>query len=268
MRRRYQKNIWNDFSIKSLVATIGIIIVLTIFIAFFIFYQKESEKLVELDDEFCPEFIPAISVVLIDQTDSFNVFQKKSIQNSVKDIVESLAKHERLEIYILNPIEEKLLEPIFAICNPGQGEDENKYTGNKKLKKYNWDKKFYQPFSENLDRILIKQKAEISPIMESIQSISLTTFHNHRQIPIKFYIISDMLQHSTLYSNYKNSLDYERFKSSKRYNKLSADLNGVTAKILYINRDVKKQGRNHILFWENYFTDMGGILTSVKRIEG
>ena len=253
---------------KDWIGIFGFIILFIIIFSVLIFYFKERQKIVQVDEEFCPEVIDNVSVVLIDQSDQFNIVQKTAVNNIVRDIVKSLLKYERIEIFLMNSNTDVLQKPIFSFCNPGQGLDESDFSGNKRLKKYNWEKKFYTPFSNALNSILLEKKAKSSPIMDAIQSISLTSLHKYKNAAVKFYIISDMLQHSVSYSNYKYPLDFKSFKAMGVFNRLRVDFDSVDIRIFYVNRDSKKQGKSHILFWEDYFNEMGGILSSVKRVEG
>ena len=60
------------------------------------------------------------------------------------------------------------------------------------------------------------------------------------------------------------------YKSEPLYERVRANLKGVTAEIWYLRRDAGAavQGRAHIAFWSDYFADQGASLDRVVQIEG
>ena len=50
--------------------------------------------------------------------------QQAALRDRLNDVRDHTSKYDRIEIYTVEPTEEKLLKPIFAMCNPGKGEDE------------------------------------------------------------------------------------------------------------------------------------------------
>ena len=107
--------------------------------------------------------------------------------------------------------------------------------------------------------------------MEAIQSISVSSLHKFISTnkKVNLVIVSDMLQNSETLSHYKEHMNFKKFKKQD-FIKVSSSLNDVLVTILYLRRDgaEKLQGRKHIVFWEQFFHDQGGILKRVVSIDG
>jgi hypothetical protein len=79
-----------------------------------------------------------------------------------------------------------------------------------------------------------------------------------------------MLQHTPEHSHYNAMTSFQAFRLSPHYRRVRTDLRGIEVEIMYVRRETKPsvQGQKHIEFWQQYITDMGGILTHVVSLEG
>ncbi|MFC1488835.1 hypothetical protein ACFL6B_03205 [Thermodesulfobacteriota bacterium] len=231
-------------------------------------------KLVEIDkNTFCPKKNPAdITAVLIDRTDRLNAVQQASIRVRLNDLREEIPVGGSLELYSVGPIDKELLRPEFKMCNPGRGDEVNPLIGNQRIVERRWKEGFYKPLQRVFDNMLAPGTAAKSPIMESIQSIAVSTFSRRKlkNVEKRLVLVSDMLQHTNNISHYRGDLDFDKLRESDHYRHVRANLKDVKIIILYINRENtgNLQGRNHIEYWQKYFADQGAILVRVASIEG
>ncbi len=113
----------------------------------------------------------------------------------------------------------------------------------------------------------------ISSIMETIQTISVTTLARRRylDVPKRLILISDLLQHSEFLSLYRDPLDYESFSQTEDAEALRTNLQNVIVEVLFVPRRIHSQvGKTIRLieFWESWIIAQGGELERVSRIDG
>jgi len=263
----------NSLQVKGI---IYLCLAISTVLSIFFYYKYKESTLVKLDSEtLCPNSGPcSITAVLIDLTDPLSVIQREDLKKRLYDFKEDLAQYGNLQIYPIGTITNSLLKPTINICNPGRGDNLNTVTGNPVLMKKKWREKFSNPLDQILDNLLSKDIPEnVSPIMESIQSIVISAFKGKAliDIPKKLIIISDMIQNSPALNQYQGNISFEQFKLSPNFSKVRADLKNVEVDIIYIRRETftKLQGRAHIIFWEKFIHEMGGInIHVVSLFEG
>jgi len=220
-------------------------------------------------DTFCPDGeLNAHTIVLIDVSDSFTETQKKAIHNFVKGIRGRLKRYEKLSIFTLINDNYIASIPKFSKCNPGSGKEANELYQNPKKIQTKFDDFFKSPLTDILSNIVKGAGAERSPILEMIHDLSLREDFSFNIKERKLFLVSDMLQHMKQYSHYRrNSMDYGEFKKTKYSQGVTANLTNVSARILYIWRPElgALQNNRHILFWENYFRDMGATIEEIRK---
>jgi hypothetical protein len=236
------------------------------------FYLQQTR--VALDETtLCPkDGARTLTVVLVDRTDPLNTVQKEALRDRLQEIQDNVAQYGALKIYSVEPIGETLLRPLVDLCNPGRGSDIDPKFGNPRLVEKRWLERFAVPIEALLDDLMQTHEADSSPIMESIQSVAVSTLRGNpaAEIPKRLIIASDMLQHTIEYSQYKGGHDFQEFRKSAYYRRLQADLRGVEVEIIYVRRDTRRaaQGKAHIQFWRDYISDLGGTVTRVVALEG
>lgn len=235
------------------------------------FYATASSTKVD-KATFCPtdlENANGITSVIVDTTDELSPVQKEALINELNTLQASMSRYERLEVFEVGHIVQKTLTPIFSICNPGRGKAIDPLLGNPVLVEKKWQRGFRGPLEDSLRNSLGKGSANTSPIIESIQSVLVTSIARYGGLGKKRLLIaSDMLQHSSLLSHYNSAISFSEFKSSSHYQSAFADMRGVEFSILYFRREGMhhKQGRSHIDFWESYISSHGGVLVQVKKL--
>ena len=81
-------------------------------------------------------------------------------------------------------------------------------------------------------------------------------------------VISDMVEHTSNYSQYTQSVDFPTHKDSPYFREVRPRLDSVDVEILYIERPKLNaiQRMGHITFWEDLIREADGRLTSVDPI--
>jgi len=235
----------------------------------FAYYQAKSNEVIRNKISLCREdgFITTENVILIDATDSFNSTQALMVKKELKSIIENSTIDSRFSLYVINKniSDEK---PLLELCNPGDGGDKSELTSNKRRLLKTWQDNFYKKIITQVDLLIDLNVAESSPIMETIKYASVNSFYDSVAKTKKLILVSDLLQHTRNYSHYKESINYDTFSSRSIANSLAPSLKDVDIEILYLYRakDANKQNRKHISFWEQYFSDVGAVVTRVKRV--
>lgn len=209
-------------------------------------------------------------VLLIDKSTQLNFIQQEALTTYIKKVAERKVKEgERLTAFILEADFKKASVPVFDKCNPGDGSTKNQWTENpEKYAKIYKDK--YLTEWLNIEKLVIPQgNLEYSPIMEMLQIVSIEGFRKYEITGRKrLIIISDMLQNTPMFSQYKTHLNYEQFKKTDYFQKVRTNLEGVEVELMYLMHSPELQTRGHAKFWEDYFSEMGAKIISVNLIEG
>lgn len=258
---------------------IVVLIALSIIVAAIAYVYASARGNIRPIDEatFCPTDAKgpnSITAILIDRTDTFNPIQQAAIQDRLNEIKDNTSRYDLIEVYTIEPTQQALLHPVFAMCNPGKGEDVNQWTGNPHLVEERWQTLFADPLQHLFDSILGGGTAQISPIMESIQSIVVTSLGSQdliaKKIPRRLIIISDLLQYVKGYSQYRPLTSFSQFKTTPYYQSVRSDLSGISVEVWYVRRraTLALQGEKHVDFWRDYIADQGGSFDKVWYVPG
>lgn len=252
----------------------GVGCVILTLIGLSVYFHRQQ---VRLDPQtLCPVAGPrALTVLLMDLTDPLTVVQQGALQQRWDPLKNTLEQYAGISIYTVEPIGNQLLRPQVPLrCNPGRGEGVPFATGNPLLVEKKWRTQFSDPLDRAFGALLQQQPrpAPTSPIMESIQSVTITALREAQigTIPRRLVIVSDMLQHTSDYSQYQMIRPFTDFQQSQYYDRVRTDLRGIKVEIIYVRRNIHKrvQGKHHIEFWQQYIAVMGGVLTHVLPLEG
>jgi hypothetical protein len=233
-------------------------------------YLTEKSKVVKLNkSNLCPLDGPtSVTAVLVDRSDKLNVYQKESLRAVFQEIKNMVPKFGLLEIYILGEIADRLATPVLSICNPGRGDDISYLTGNPRLATQRWENEFSKKIDSFLPEFMGDSPSSNSPIMENIHSVSITSkiFRMEESVPKQLILISDLLQNSSILSQYKNFGTYKDFLKNPNSQSVQCNLKDFQVTIYYLRRpkDFKMQGKDHISFWRDYLSHMGATLGSVN----
>lgn len=215
----------------------------------------------------------SITVVLVDLTDPVSPIQAAALRNALIDIRDSVPKYGRLEVYPLEPTTEHVIEPLFIACSPGNAKDvTSTLYGNPELADRIWHKKFANRLDGVVDRIRKLPDSQESPILEGIQSVSVTAFGDRLAEHAKdkrLIVISDMLHNTHDLSMYKTIPTFPAFKTTSYHARVWQSLRDVSVDVYIIARDTRHDVQKPPLyvFWVDYFEDAGGYLRSWKPLQ-
>lgn len=213
----------------------------------------------ELIENLCPKDGPPKEfVLLIDRTDPFSEPQRKFVTQWILSLGQNLNQYERLSLYGLSADESSWnAEPHFSQCSPGNKANELYETKSKIKAAYK--KYFEDPLKQVLPEVMTNSQSPTSPIIEMIESIAKRPELSGKVPQRHFVIVSDMMQNSSGYTQYKLPIIYEEFKKLPFATTHNVRLQGTTVTILYLEREQLQNYQNgaHLEFWERWFNDKG-----------
>jgi hypothetical protein len=215
-------------------------------------------------DTLCPRKQPyAHSIILIDKTDLFSTSQQTVLVNIIGRVRDRMEEFEKLSIFVLDDRNYGSAVPVFALCNPGRGDNFNPLYQNPELARRIFDTKFGQPLKEVLKVLTVGGKRPTSPIMEMIRAISVVEdFAPKGAKARRLILFSDMLHNTPSFSQYQNHERFSKFRTTDYARRAIPNLSGVDVEIIYLLRDGagRHQTRGHAIFWEHYFNATGARL--------
>ena len=236
----------------------------------YFYYQASNREAIDPKTN-CPVNGPKeIKALLIDTTDPITEKTLIDARNKFKAEASSTIQHGLIEIYGLTEQAGKL-ELMFSGCNPGDKNTVDDWTGNKRLQQRKWDEAFGKPLEEIEGKIDQGQGGNQSPIMAGIQNIKLRAFDQYKDldVPKELIVMSDMIEHTPLYSQYKLGLEYETYRKSPAYRDFRTNLEGVDFSVWYIDRGIERfSGLEHMEFWANWVSDNNGNWSRAIKLEG
>lgn len=214
----------------------------------------------------------SITALLLDRTDSFGAQTKDDLKIQIQNLLDTVKENHEISLFTVESTQDKGLEPIIKVCNPGDPKDVDPLVQSQAIVRRKWQHKFRQPLDEVLQTLLAEKEAPSSPIMESVQSVSLTHFQatERRSIPRRLIIISDLLQNSDACSFYRESPNFSRFQRTHEALGLNPDLRGVEIELWLIQRRHWQQGDGGPLlkFFQSWLAQHGGRVVRVLRTSG
>ena len=224
--------------------------------------KRDSTSACRLD-----EVVGRETAIIIDATDSFSNDQAMLITKEIELMLLESMLDERFTLYVLNESIDKKSTVVIG-CNAGDGSDANEFTENKRRIKKQWNENFYDKFSKAVKNLVGEHTAKKSPIFEMIKYVSINTMYDSKSDQKRIILVSDMLHHTSQYSQYEKNYSFNKFNKSAYALEVRPYLKGVDVEILYVVRakDQKLQNRGHIAFWEAFINNADGQLLRVKSI--
>jgi hypothetical protein len=238
-------------------------------------YYKSVQLHVATDrDSLCPTDRPVagLTVILLDASDAFSEGQLLQIKNALARVRDALPRFTALELYTLSAGNERLVKPVFHMCQPGTGAGLNQLYQNPRLVRERWEKGFKDKLDAEMEQLLHAPDAPDSPIYEAIQATALRSFGDpaYDHVPKRLILISDLLQNVPgKQSHYQGVPAFAQFKASPYFAAVRSNLDGVQVQLYYLNRSsLHVQGISHIQFWDEFFAAQGATVQGVERIYG
>jgi hypothetical protein len=257
---------------------VGILLILVVLIVGgAIIYYSRSEKaaLAALDAKTgCPKTgIESVTAVLIDNTDSLTQIQKASLRNEITAVVNRVPKGGRLDIYSVQSTQDGTIKPSFLRCSPGKGENASEITENPRKIERKWKEEFNDGAWNAIDGLLEITARDESPLLESMQSISLTSFRDpsvSESAERRLVIASDMIEFSKGLNMYKGVPASEEFLKGEVFRRVKCDLRGVKVDTLLLRRVTAAQAQSGslVLFWRDVFFAQKALPDRFYQITG
>jgi hypothetical protein len=201
---------------------------------------------------------------LLDTSDQWPEITREEVRKRLEKLAEDVPDYGLLELRLMDPSVQGG-RIMFSKCNPGSGVNESEITANPRLMRRKWKEQFLMPLQQALDRTLTQTETASSPILSTAQRIAVDHFDGKR--PGHFILVSDMIENTPDYSQYKGDFSYERYKQSPAYKKQHTDLRGADVSILYVRR-LRMDSGKHIKFWTDWIRDNYGSALEIKKLQG
>ncbi|HML92947.1 hypothetical protein [Methyloceanibacter sp.] len=206
----------------------------------------------------------SVTVVLLDTSDEWPDITRAEVRNRLGDIAADVPDYGLLELRLLEPSKSGG-RVIFSKCNPGDGSNLSEIIGNPRMAHKIWMEQFNTPLQDALDKTMVTSESDSSPILSTIQRIAVDRFDDGR--PGHLVVISDMVEHTPDYSQYKGDLSYDRYRQTAAYKKQHTNLEGVDVTIFYVRR-LRMDSGKHIQFWTDWIADNNGALDEAVKLQG
>lgn len=217
---------------------------------------------------FCPkDGATSVTSVLVDRTDGINEIQAEALEALFMTWIEKVPEHGAFRVYEVSS--GGLQKPIVDVCNPGDVENVNVFTGNERLTRKRYEEKFRGPIQLMLDNMRSDEEAKSSPIMEGVQSIAVQDFGAGRAKDERtLIIVSDLMQHTPEFSLYKAPPDIQQFRKSVQGQKIESDLSGVRTTVYLLHSSSAKQTGQVVQFWLDWLMFQRADLQGQLKVPG
>lgn len=222
----------------------------------------------------CPKTgYPTITAVLVDLSDPINPVQAAALHNALLKVRNEVPKYGRLEIYPLKSTATSTIEPLFFGCSPGSGRDvDSRFYGNPDLADRHWKQEFADKVDSVIGELKTIQQQNISPIMEGLQSVTVTSFGpplSQAASEKRVILVSDMIHHTTELSMYRGVPDFEKFKMTQYFPRVRPAFRNAKVDVFLIVRDTQNNIQKPQLykFWVEFVDASGGFLRGWEPLQ-
>ena len=237
------------------------------------FVVDARRDVAELDGEGCrTDGAYDALVFLFDRSDALNSIQKIDVRQRVVRAIDEAPVGTRVSFAVLDAGSPDTVSTLFRGCRPADGRNVNHLTQNERMVRERWREGFLEPLEATLDRSLSDAPSATSPIMEAIQIVALTELAplGRTDFARRLIIVSDMIQNTKPYNQYRDSLEPERFRRLPYASQVAARLDDTMVEVHYVGRANanRVQTTAHATFWDAWIRDNGGRVASIERIAG
>lgn len=214
-------------------------------------------------------YFPRDTVILLDATESISQAQLEGLSNQVASIIQASIIYERFTIYFLSD-DIATFQPTLMTCNPGTGANLSSATNNLRKLMENWQESFNVPITGSIDGLAGVTSSTSSPIMEMLKFVGLRTFSRSTSPEKRLILVSDMVENTASYSQYRDrKLDFESLSQTPYFREMRPQLTDVFINLVYIERPELSsiQGGEHIAkFWQPFVRRSGGQINNVTYL--
>jgi hypothetical protein len=272
-RRRFSRRRRGSETLALKVIAIAIVVVVLAGLGgVFWFVQGRAAQLASLDPEtLCPKSGPTSQfAVLIDRTDALTEIQGEALRRQITAWAAAIPKHGGFKVYEVG-YGGALLQPVVAVCNPGDGSDQSAIDSNPKMWRARYEEKFQAPISAMLTRMRLDEEAKVSPILEGVQAIAVKDFGpDAPQGPKTLIIVSDLLQNQQGFSLYQGVPAGDAFWATPYAASVRSNLTGIHAEIHLLHRIKAAAKQTDALgkFWIDWLERQGAQVDAFKSVPG
>ena len=282
-RRSRKRRSRSKSNIGAFATILGALAVLAILVGAGVFLFLNTEKEIALnDDDLCPNRGSRGTVaVLLDTTDELAAVTKSEVRESILNMQRELPRFYRASVYTFD---EKGLsdEPLASVCNPGslnqmddlarQGLTANPALINRKFSE------FENKISSAIASVFRQKfEAKQSPILGSLQNLGASL---PRPVDIddekylagrnKVILVTDFLEHTEVFSNYRSGLNMTAFANSRATEKFGKSYKDIDLNVLLVRRNVEGFTTMQLAqFWAQIFkSEFKSDILSIKILSG
>jgi hypothetical protein len=237
-------------------------------------WVKNSKPKLDAESN-CPSTGPvAVHAIMVDQSDPISGQQAQQVREFLGQVTKSAAFGTRFDFYTFEGNTSDELIPILRICAPGKPEEANELIENPERIRKRYEERFAAVIDTAVNRLLHASTLPTSPIIESIRAASITSFAGADvdKVALRLTLISDMIQHSAGFSQFRSDAGFDRLSNSAAWVGLRPALRGAETRILYLWRPTalrngkQVQNRGHQAFWEQLISASGGRLQGIQPL--
>jgi hypothetical protein len=272
-RRRFSRRRRGSETLALKVIAIVIVVVVLFGLGGIFWYvQGRAAQLASLDPEtLCPKSGPTSQfAVLIDRTDALTEIQGEALRRQITAWASAIPKHGSFKVYEVGH-GGALLQPVVAVCNPGDGSDQSAIDSNPKMWRARYEEKFQAPISAMLERMRLDEEAKTSPILEGVQAIVVKDFGpDAPQGPKTLVIVSDLLQNQQGFSLYQGVPALDAFWATPYAASVRSNLAGIHAEVYLLHRMKAAAKQTDALgkFWIDWLERQGAQVDAFKSVPG
>jgi hypothetical protein len=274
-RSRFRRRGGETLPLKVL-AVVIVLVVLAGLGGLFLFVNQRAAVLASLDpDTLCPKTGPVSQfAVLIDRTDSLTEIQGEALKRQILAWADAVPKHGAFKIYEVGHGATNggaLLQPVVAVCNPGDGSDQSSLDSNPEMWRRRYQEKFTAPIQDMLERMRLDDEQAQSPIMEGVQAIAVKDFGpDAPKGPKSLMVVSDLLQNESGFSLYKTVPQLDAFWPTPYAASLRVNLTGVHVEVYMLHRLKAAARQTDALgrFWIDWLERQGAAVDAFKSVPG
>lgn len=242
----------------------------------FWFVQGRAAQLAGLDPQtLCPKSGPTAQfIVLIDRTDALTEIQGEALRRQITAWAAAIPKHGSFKVYEVGHAGSEggaLLQPVVAVCNPGDGSDQSAIDSNPKMWRARYEEMFQAPIAAMLERMRLDTEAKTSPILEGVQAIAVKDFGPDAPPgPKSLIIVSDLLQNQDGFSLYQGVPPLDAFWATPYATSVRSNLTGIHAEIHLLHRLKAAAKQTDALgkFWIDWLQRQGAEVDAFKSVPG
>ncbi len=228
-----------------------------------VFVQMPRDTLDELD---CPSPAGPVSnaVLLLDASDRLSDLQRDWLRGKLDAWAKGVPRGGRARVFTLGDGKEPLRQD-FDRCNPGDGAGESWLAANPDRLRKRWDSAFARPLE---DRLALGDTTHASsPLVEALQLLSVRAgLEPSSPAARTLLVVSDLMQHSAAYSMYASGCANPEATLAANARRWSADLSGVTLKVLLIPREGPSCTPAELVVWWQHVLGHG-MEVAIDRVD-